>query len=621
MKKYSLKKMIAVYLSAVFLILAAGCSNGNQNNDSNPINHGSIESNDENDSKEKDKYETLSDDEHKENDPEYELGKIVDSGICNGAVKWELDENGLLVISGSGVLSTVDDETMPWEEDGYKYTIRNVIIKRGITGFSIFSFLNEKSLETVVLPDTLIEIPNRAFHSCTALKKINIPDSVTSIGEIAFQDCDSLTNIVIPSSVTSIGSQAFSNCIKLTDIQVDAENPKYASVDGVLFNKSKTELITYPGGKSAVYDVPENVTSIADGAFEGTAWYDSQPDGDVYAGKVYYRYKGEMSENTSLSIKNGTKGIAGGAFRECKGLINISIPEGVTNIGEGAFAKCSELINVNIPDGVQSIEDYAFVLCDKLENITIPNSVKSIGRSAFYGCKGLAKITIPDNVNRIDSNVFRNCTELTDIYVGKDNAKYTSVDGVLFDKSKKELIFYPQGKSGNYIIPDGVEYIYENAFCEFTEPTRITIPDSVTIIEDYSFTYKDNLTIIGSPGSYAETFALQHSIPFEVKKSSSGAPDKDTVLETMRELIAEYCVPDSISMESDEDGYIIVKLDADFEDFDSIVDFRYNLADTGYFKVLDGFSVSLSQSEPMRSHSEKGYNARLVLKSVDRFDE
>ena len=197
MKKYSLKKIIAVYLSAVFLILAAGCSNGNQNNDSKPINHGSIESNDKNDSKEKDEDETFSEAESQDNNQEYELGKIIDSGIYNETVKWEIDENGLLVISGSGVLSTVDDETMPWEEDGYKYTIRNVIIKKGITGFVSFAFSGEKSLETVVLPDTLTTIPYRAFQSCTALKKINIPDSVTSIGETAFRNCDSLTNIVI----------------------------------------------------------------------------------------------------------------------------------------------------------------------------------------------------------------------------------------------------------------------------------------------------------------------------------------------------------------------------------------------------------------------------------------
>ena len=99
---------------------------------------------------------------------------------------------------------------------------------------------------------------------------------VTSIGELAFADCSGLTSVTIPNSVTSIGY----------------------------------------------------------GAFEGTAWYNSQPDGLVYAGKVAYKYKGTMPANTGIVLEEGTLGIAGSAFRYCSGLTSVTIPNSVTSIGK-----------------------------------------------------------------------------------------------------------------------------------------------------------------------------------------------------------------------------------------------------------------------------------------------
>ena len=117
------------------------------------------------------------------------------------------------------------------------------------------------------------------------------------------------------------------------------------------------------------------MTSIGKWAFYGTKWYDNQPDGVVYAGKVLYAYKGTMPSNTKIDIKDGTKGIGGPAFYGCSGLTSLTIPNSVTSIGTIAFENCSGLTSV-----------------------TIPNSVTSIGERAFYGCSGLTSITIPNSV-------------------------------------------------------------------------------------------------------------------------------------------------------------------------------------------------------------------------------
>ena len=175
--------------------------------------------------------------------------------------------------------------------------------------------------------------------------------SVTSIGYGAFSFCSRLTSVTISNSVTCIGECAFYGCSGLTSITI-----------------------------------PNSVTSIGESAFEGTAWYNNLPDGVVYAGKVLYTYKGTMPENTNISIKEGTLGISGGAFRDCSGLTSVTIGNSVTSIG-----------------------DYAFYGCTGLTSIEIPNSVTSIGYRAFYGCSGLTSIKIPNSVTSIGSGAFSYC--------------------------------------------------------------------------------------------------------------------------------------------------------------------------------------------------------------------
>ncbi len=182
---------------------------------------------------------------------------------------------------------------------------------------------------------------------------------------------------------------------------------------------------------------------------------------------------------------------------------NVVIPKSVDRIGYNAFRGCSSLKSVTIPDGVESIGEYAFHFCNSLENITISKSVIDIGSYAFYGCSLLKSITV-------DSN----------------NQSYSSDKGVLFDKHKTELLFYPSSKPDeSYDIPHSVKCIERYSFEHCSSLKSITIPNSVTSIGHYAFygcsqlksiTIPDSVTRVGV-GSFGECPNLEMA---EIKKLS-----------------------------------------------------------------------------------------------------
>jgi len=112
--------------------------------------------------------------------------------------------------------------------------------------------------------------------------------------------------------------------------------------------------------------------------------------------------------------------------------------------------------------------------------------VTSIGDWAFYETK-LTRVTIPDSVTGIGYAAFSKCLSLKSIGIGEGNTKYSSEDGVLFDKNKTVLIHFPAGKGGHYTIPDGVSSIGDHAFIKCISLTSVTIPDSVTSIGALTF--------------------------------------------------------------------------------------------------------------------------------------
>ena len=222
-------------------------------------------------------------------------------------------------------------------------SIKTVIIPNTVKFIDDCAFIWCSNLKNVYIPNSVTSIGKDAFAYCSGLTSVTIPDSVKSIGKSVFFNCESLTSVIIGNGVTIIGDCAFWECCGLEEIKVDANNNYYSSLDGVLFDKNKTELIQYPTGNTRTsYDIPNSVTSIGNDA-----------------------------------------------FAYCNNLTSVTIPESVTSIGELAFNDCKSLTSITIPDGVSSIGVWAFYGCENLTDIYILN------RDCCIIDEGGGYITIP----------------------------------------------------------------------------------------------------------------------------------------------------------------------------------------------------------------------------------
>ena len=326
-------------------------------------------------------------------------------------------------------------------------------------------------------PDNVKSIGASAFYECQNLKSINLGSGLTEIKDCTFAKT-ALNNVFIPKNITKICYQAFKNCNHLDDLEIKGDNVEIgegAFAGCPLKNYSPSENISNYGDSSFRYSkirnfhagktvteiaynafgdckelsdikIPDTVLKISSCAFDGTKWYDAQPDGSVYLDHIYLRNKGESAPQ-NLTIKEGTKTIADGA-----------------------------LFNV---------------FCGPTENIktiSLPNSLIRIGDLAFNGCTSLTEITIPASVEQIGDYAFLGCESLTSINVDPNNKFYSSENGVLFNKNKTELIYCPKQSSGEYTVPNSVKTIKSFAFAN-SGTERIVINRTNVKLEDYAIGY------------------------------------------------------------------------------------------------------------------------------------
>ncbi len=426
-------------------------------------------------------------------------------------------------------VGTATELTIPSQIDGYLVreiaesafangTFTKVVCSEGITYIGDWAFYDCKSLESIVVPNSVKKLGGyKVFRNCINLKlvnsplmnydfrtiypyateinitggefidifgfsdmeslvKVTLPDTLTEIRYGAFEGCIGLEKIEIPDSVRTIEQNAFKGCTNLISVKMPSSwidsgelwDDKY----GPFYNCPKLVEIIIPYGTKVIpalgfygisslkeIAIPDTVEVIEELAFSGTG----------------------LKE---VKLPSNLKQIKSGAFGNCKSLTSIDIPDTVTEISCGAFCNCTNLNSVKLSTAWEICEwneEAYYEICGPFQNcynlteITIPKETKKIPTYAFKGCTGLTKITIHDAVQEIGKQAFADCTELAEV----------NIDGNL--QTVGTDAFKNCNKLSKIVFSEGVEQIPDNAFANCTSLTSVIMPGTLKKIGSSAF--------------------------------------------------------------------------------------------------------------------------------------
>lgn len=364
-------------------------------------------------------------------------------------------------------------------------------------------------ITSIVLPETIKRITSNAFANCPCLQNINIPTSVKYIGSnvltgtelfnndknydegvlyidnclitvnntanthlvvkegtriIANESFSShLEKITIPSTVLYLNKDMFNNCENLTEVIVDENNPNYTSIDGVLFNKDKTELLYYPQAK----------------------------------------------KDNNYTIQDGVQRIGITAFAYNTNIKTIVIPESVTRIEDGAFIYCTSLVSINLPRNLSYISDNLFYYCESLESIILPSNIKYIGTMAFQGCSMLDNITLPSTIEFIGYTAFEGTKIYNNINNWENGVLY--IDDFIIDINTENISDVILRDDARLILDIG-SFSYSDKFKKFIENNA-----NFFVIDNNGVYSKDKKICYRKPiytSEFGDTFCLPDSVEY-----------------------------------------------------------------------------------------------------------
>ena len=330
----------------------------------------------------------------------------------------------------------LDDGTA--EITGYTGSETNLVIPGELDGYVVTSidsnvFKDCKSIKRIELPESLREIHEFAFQNCVSLEQVEFNNGLKCIGNGVFRNCQSLESVDIPDTVVEIEAWAFKNCKNIVEINLG-----------------------------------RGLESIGSEAFYG------------------------CNSIERIEFPQSLKLIRGSAFENCSGLKEIVFNEGLEHIQDRVFLKCKALETAILPDSVRSLGEYVFWGCTNLTQLELPVNITSIESRLVYNCNKLSAITIPEGVTEISESAFIS-SGIKNIYVEKNNSQYSSKNGVLTDKSKKTMLYYPPGRtSESFTTPAGITRIETYAFYENKHLKNLTLSNEITSMDERVFYYTTN---------------------------------------------------------------------------------------------------------------------------------
>lgn len=383
------------------------------------------------------------------------LGALADENSkCGESLTWNLDEIGILTISGTGDMYDYSEEPAPWSE--YSDIITSITIDYGVTSIGTSAFTGCSNVQQINIPDSVEHIDPYAFSFCKGLHTVKLPASLTLISEDLFAECANLKNIDIPGSVTEIGANAFLRCtaFSLTELPDGIK-----SIGAAAFaNCGRIESLTLPETLESIGNAAFNGTAIDKASFDGTLeeWAAIGGDGcgiardkidflkhvcDFSGGWEYDEHKHRQSCSCGKTQNEGEHTGDGDTCTVCDAALSEALGSGSIDGGLSWSLSRSGALTIS---GSGKMPDFSSVANaapwdkqkDKIQSAVIESGVQNISGGAFSGCTALEKVSISDTVAQIDLNAFDGCTALAEFEVAADNKAFSSDGGVLFPPTK-----------------------------------------------------------------------------------------------------------------------------------------------------------------------------------------
>lgn len=323
------------------------------------------------------------------------------------------------------------------------------------------------------------------------------------IGAVTLMEDDAYGSQVAPSGSTQVGDLYY----KVTDGTAMVTGVSSTTLTSIVIPDSVTiDGTSYPV-TSTTNDLCSRMTQLT-----------SVTIGNSLTTIGGYAFDG-CTALSSVTLGNSVETIKGYVFRNCTSLASISLSSSLSSIEFNAFENCTALESIVIPDSVQIIKGSTFSGCTSLTSVTLGNSVKTLESQAFTNCP-ITSMDIPASVTSVSAYTFSNCNSMAEVNVSPQNANYSSVDGILFNKDQTSIVYFPPAKPvTDYVVPDSVTDISLGAFSKCGLES-VVIGDSVVSIGNSAFSNSSSLTYV----------SIGASASFKASNQFSGCTSLDTVV-------------------------------------------------------------------------------------------
>lgn len=300
-----------------------------------------------------------------------DVGTIGSSAFYDcGALKKVVLDGGVASLGDSAFFRCTKLNDVVFEKDVgsigttafYNCTsLTNVHFGAGLGSMADYVFGNCEALPGINLPESVTNLAEGAFYNCRAFTAFEFPTNIAVISDAILAGCSNLVELVIPEGVVSIGNGAFLNCSKLADV-----------------------------------NLPKGILTVEKRAFEGTAFWNAQPDDSiVMSGNYVIGIKGDCP--SKVVISNGVETISANMFRDCTNLVEVVLPQGLVSIGDYAFYNTG-LRSVTFPSSLENVGERAFAESKDLTRVSNASGVRC-GEGAFEHT-GLPAVSVGFDANR-----------------------------------------------------------------------------------------------------------------------------------------------------------------------------------------------------------------------------